>query len=512
MAATPANVRWRHSRDSEIMSSDGGICDAASQSSVRLKPRYNAVPVLREMMPVLDILCLMAAAYISTALYVALRSPAIGTADLWHDYGRRALAAAVLSPLLFHARRSPKGINSGYWPAQLRSFALSFVSFVALVLGIGFATRSLDTLPRTLMALWFTLGFALLLGSRTGTALYLRRQKLCGRLSETVAVVGAGPVADRLIRHLQQTKPGSVRVVGVFDDWSGDAAAICSFRPTGTVADLVELGKRQPIDWVLITLPSTAESRLLPLVHKLKSLAVTVGLCPQNIGLSLPCNSIDYMDGGLPVTLLADRPIKRWNAVIKGLEDLLLGGLFTLMLLPVMAAIALAIKLESAGPVLFKQRRHTTNNTEFEVYKFRTMRWNPGVDCGVLRQTGHHDDRITPLGRILRRLSLDELPQFFNVLRGEMSLVGPRPHAVNMRTEQRLGHEIIDTYPHRHRVKPGITGWSQVNGSRGATDTMEQLRQRVAFDLHYVEHWSLWLDLKIILMTVWVVARGENAR
>ncbi len=211
------------------------------------------------------------------------------------------------------------------------------------------------------------------------------------------------------------------------------------------------------------------------------------------------------------VTLLADRPIKRWDAVVKAGVDLLIGGLITVLLLPLLAIIALAIRIDSPGPVIFKQRRHAQNNREFEIYKFRTMRWKVSAAAEDLRQTSRRDERITSLGRFLRASSLDELPQLFNVLKGDMSLVGPRPHAVDMRTEGRLGHEITDLYPQRHRVKPGITGWSQVNGARGATDTVEQLRRRVTLDLHYIENWSLLLDLKILALTSREVIKGNNA-
>jgi lipopolysaccharide/colanic/teichoic acid biosynthesis glycosyltransferase len=174
-------------------------------------------------------------------------------------------------------------------------------------------------------------------------------------------------------------------------------------------------------------------------------------------------------------------------------------------------SIALAIRLSSPGPVLFKQRRHAVNGHEFEIYKFRSMHWNPVAAGEQLQQTLRHDARITRLGRFLRATSLDELPQLFNVMKGEMALVGPRPHAVDMRTENRLGEEITSQYAHRHRVKPGMTGWAQVNGARGATDTTAQLQRRVMLDLHYIDNWSLAFDLKILVLTFREVVRGVNA-
>jgi exopolysaccharide biosynthesis polyprenyl glycosylphosphotransferase len=274
---------------------------------------------------------------------------------------------------------------------------------------------------------------------------------------------------------------------------------------------LIELGKTRKIDWILLALPPTAEHRLLSIVQRLKALSVPIGLCPQHVGSMVPYRTVDYAGDGVPVSLLADRPIKRWDAVIKWGEDFFIGGIVTLLLLPVLAIIALAIKLNSPGPIIFKQRRHAVNNREFDIYKFRTMRWSPATATVNLEQTSHHDERVTRVGRFLRASSLDELPQLFNVLKGDMSLVGPRPHAVNMRTEDRLGPEITDMYAHRHRVKPGITGWSQVNGARGATDTTAQLRRRVKLDLHYIKHWSLLFDLKILALTSREVLKRTNA-
>jgi lipopolysaccharide/colanic/teichoic acid biosynthesis glycosyltransferase len=227
-----------------------------------------------------------------------------------------------------------------------------------------------------------------------------------------------------------------------------------------------------------------------------------------------PFDAYDFVGKAVAVRLLADRPIKRWSAVAKATEDLVLGGLLTLLLSPLLAVIAVAIRLDSPGPILFTQRRHALDNREFDIYKFRTMRWQAQSISSAeepLLQTRRQDARVTSVGRLLRAWSLDELPQLFNVLRGEMSLVGPRPHAVNMRTEDQLGHEITELYPHRHRIRPGITGWSQVNGARGATDTVAQLRRRVEFDLHYIDNWSLLLDLKILALTAREVLRRTNA-
>jgi lipopolysaccharide/colanic/teichoic acid biosynthesis glycosyltransferase len=239
--------------------------------------------------------------------------------------------------------------------------------------------------------------------------------------------------------------------------------------------------------------------------------ATTVGLRPLQALTPGDAAQAAVVGETLAVTLLVDRPIRRWNAVLKSTKDLLLASLITILLSPLLVLIALAIRIDSRGPILFRQRRHGLNSSEFDIYKFRTMHVSPGTTGTSLQQTTRNDPRITRIGGFLRKWSLDELPQLFNVIEGSMSLVGPRPHAVNMRTETQLGHEITDVYLHRHRVRPGITGWSQVNGCRGATDTVEQLRRRIELDLFYVDHWSLLFDLKILTMTSRVVLRATNA-
>lgn len=214
---------------------------------------------------------------------------------------------------------------------------------------------------------------------------------------------------------------------------------------------------------------------------------------------------------GLAVEWLERRPIDHWGALFKTFTDRGLGALLLIAALPLCLLAAFAIKLETPGPLLYRQRRHTLDNRVFHIYKFRTMAWHAATPNAPLEQTQRNDHRVTRVGRWLRASSIDELPQLLNVLRGEMSLVGPRPLAVEMRTEGLYGHEITPAYAQRHRVKPGMTGWAQVHGARGATATCAQLEHRVRLDLEYIERWSPALDLKILLMTVRVVLQGTNA-
>jgi len=475
---------------------------AARRASIR-----NAPSLTSDLIPLFDLACLFLAASLSTLLYTHW----LGLAPHFSSGFEPAVwATAVLAPFILYDKRFGSLASRGQVPLLIRTHALRFTLFACAALALGTLGQALDSFPHGWLTLWFVSSLLLTSLTRVLAAVYVRRLQRQGVLTEVIAVVGAGPVADRLVQALRQTRPETIELLGVFDDKI--LGAVPSLIPsTGTLAQLLELGKTRKIDWIVLTLPPTADQRLLSIVQRLKALSVPIGLCPQNVGLSVPYRTIDYVGDSLPVSLLADRPIRRWDAILKTGEDFLIGGIATVLLLPVLAIIALAIRLDGAGPIIFKQRRHAINNREFYIYKFRTMRWNPAAASEGLKQTSRVDSRVTRVGRFLRASSLDELPQLFNVLQGDMSLVGPRPHAVNMRTEDRLGCEITDRYAHRHRVKPGITGWSQVNGARGATDTTAQLRRRVDLDLHYIENWSLLLDLKILALTSREVLKRTNA-
>jgi Undecaprenyl-phosphate glucose phosphotransferase len=474
-----------------------------------------------DLLPPCDFIAFLFAAYLSSVVYsiAALTPPALpATPDLvWMYRSNMALLGASLAAFILYDQQFANLATRGSSLAIVRSFLFRFAVTAMLVTVVGNATDLLDALPRTWLAMWLATSLSFTALARWIAARHVRSLEFQSALTESIAVVGAGTIADSLDRYLRQSKARNVELVGIFDDAAADGVSLVSSSqttstwPVNSFDNLLELGRSGRLDWIVIALPESEEQRIHSIVQRLQALSVPIALCPQTVGSRLPCKAVDYVGTGLPVILLADRPIKRWNAILKSAEDICLSWLLALLLLPVFAVIALAIRLDSRGPIVFKQRRHTFNNTEFDIYKFRTMRWQPDSPPGALQQTVRNDQRITRVGRFLRETSLDELPQLFNVLRGEMSLVGPRPHAVNMRTEDRLGSEITDRYTHRHRVKPGMTGWSQVNGARGATDTIEQLQRRIDLDLYYVDHWSLALDFKILLMTFKVVFKRTNA-
>lgn len=302
-----------------------------------------------------------------------------------------------------------------------------------------------------------------------------------------IAVFGAGPafvrVADRLAR------PGlrRVRMVGRFSD-----------TPEGAEA-LLALGREGGIDQIVLVLPPSDPARIRRAEFRLRALDVPVARYADLAEADWPEERLDILHD-VPVSTLAARPIPAWGRLLKGAADRSVSLLLLACIAPALLAVVLAIRLDSSGPILFRQSREGLNGRRFEILKFRTMAWRPETN-GPLRQTERSDPRVTRVGRVLRATSLDELPQLINVLRGDMSLIGPRPHAWHMTTENRLSHEIADDYAWRHRVKPGMTGLAQVNGSRGALASAEDLCRRLRYDLEYIENWSPLLDLRIALLT-----------
>jgi Undecaprenyl-phosphate glucose phosphotransferase len=328
-----------------------------------------------------------------------------------------------------------------------------------------------------------------------------------GRLGEVVAVVGAGAIAQRLLRAAGHA---DLRVIGVYDDDAVHLPAHCMGHPIrGTVDDLVNDARRLNIDTVIVALPLAADRLLVETLNRLCLVPVHVRLCPDAFGLRLGTVRASHIAGHTFLNVI-DRPLSDWRMIAKAVEDRLLGAAILATISPLLLAIAILIKLDSPGPVLFRQKRYGFNNQLIEVLKFRSM-YAEQTDANAEQLTRRNDPRITRIGAFLRRTSLDELPQFINVVRGEMSIVGPRPHALSAKAGTLLYQEAIKYYDARHRMKPGITGWAQVNGWRGETDTVEQIKKRVEHDLYYIEHWSILLDLKIIARTILGGFTGHHA-
>jgi Undecaprenyl-phosphate glucose phosphotransferase len=420
-----------------------------------------------------------------------------------------ALAVTTLLTLnIFHLAGVYRGTTPGVLHAQAGRLLIAWLAVIALLLGLGFVTKTVQDLSRLWVGIWLIYGFVGLVLARGGLELLFRRWQRAGRLTRNIAIIGAGEHGRRLAEHLRRADHG-VRLLGLFDDRRERVPDYVAGYPVlGTIDDLLDLARDRPLDQVIVALPWSAEQRLLACMRKLRGLAVNVRLCPDHIGFHLPHRGVSHL-GGVPLLNVFEKPLGGWNSVVKAIEDRVLAALILLLVAPLMLLIALAIKLTSPGPVVYRQARYGFYDEVIEVYKFRTMhvrdcdRGGPG-----LAQARRDDPRITPLGRILRRASLDELPQLLNVLKGDMSLVGPRPHAVAHNVQYA---RLIDEYLARHRVKPGITGWAQVNGLRGETDTLAKMEKRVQHDLFYIENWSLGFDLRIILLTLFVIFTDPNA-
>jgi len=330
-----------------------------------------------------------------------------------------------------------------------------------------------------------------------------------GAIAYVIAIVGAGASGKRLISALMQRREPWTQIIGFFDDRKNRLDdPVEGLEIKGTVGDLIEFARRHRVDEILVALPWSAEQRLLDILDQLKVIPANVRLAPDEIGHHFLDAGFSRIDG-VPVYNIFRKPISGWGALLKRLEDLILGSIILVMVSPIMLLCALAIKLDSPGPILFKQNRYGYNNKLIGVYKFRSM-YHARRDENCEQQTTKRDPRVTRVGNFIRRTSIDELPQLFNVLIGNMSLVGPRPHATNTKAAGKLFEEAVREYAARHKVKPGITGWAQVMGWRGETDTEEKIQRRVECDLYYMEHWSLFLDIEILFRTVMAVT-GKNA-
>jgi polysaccharide biosynthesis protein PslA len=363
-----------------------------------------------------------------------------------------------------------------------------------------FLMRDGSLVFRELPFLWLFFSAVLLSASRGYLSRLLRRWTESGKLARRVAVIGAGEFSREFIERLR-AEPHAYTVVGLYDDRrSRIPGAQEGVRVRGTVRDLLERSREEQIDLIVIALPLRAMDRIARILEQIGSAVADICLTTDFAGFRYKSSQISSV-GSNPVVLIDERPLKDWRAGKKFAFDIVVGSLLLVALSPLLGLIALAIRFDSPGPVLFRQPRLGFNNRLFTCYKFRSMHHGM-TDMTGDKQVTRGDPRVTRLGKWLRALSLDELPQIFNVMKGNMSLVGPRPHPPNTKAADKLFTDVVAKYAFRHRVKPGITGWAQVNGWRGETKTVEQIENRVACDLAYIENWSVWFDLRIMMLTV----------
>lgn len=374
-------------------------------------------------------------------------------------------------------------------------WALTVVSLIALCYAFGIT----GLLSREWLFAWSGMATVGLVAGRFGLSLWYRRLAgEGGSLCRKVALVGTAEESERFARRAVEREQG-LQIVGRFD------ASDIETPGRGAIARASALVEAGQLDDIVLCTGSIDHERLDDLLNRLTKLPVHVALCPDHLWLDRGMGQVSTI-GQMPLLTLHRRPLEGWGGFAKTIEDKVLGGLAFAFALPVMVACAVAVRLDSPGPIFFVQNRQGFAGEIFPIVKFRTMRVME--NGGKVTQASKDDDRITRVGRVLRRYSLDELPQLWNVLRGDMSLVGPRPHAI---AHDEYYVELIADYASRHKVKPGITGWAQVKGHRGETSEDGSMEARIDHDIAYIENWSLWFDLRIMLMTVFAVVNPKNA-
>jgi Undecaprenyl-phosphate glucose phosphotransferase len=414
------------------------------------------------------------AAAFSLALF-----PAFGVYDSWRGRSKTALTGQV---------------------------ALGWLIVQACAMALMFSLHKIDFVSRLWFVYWTAMSGGAMIAGRLVTHSVLARVRNAGLNLHQVAVAGCGAHCDAIVRKMDNAPAAGFRATAAYNVQANSSpmnTSVPVFEDHDAFANYV---RTQHVDEVWLALPLTEERTILRLVDEFRNDLVNIRFMPDVRTLALFEGSVTNLLG-VPTINLAASPLSPNAMLQKEIFDRLFAAAALIAVSPIMLACAIAVKLSSRGPVFFKQRRKGADGRVFTIYKFRSMRLHE-QKAGVLEQAKRGDSRITRVGAFLRRTSLDELPQFFNVLRGDMSVVGPRPHALE---HDDLYQKVVSGYIHRYRIKPGITGWAQVNGFRGETDRIEKMEGRVAHDLYYLGNWSFGLDMKIIFATIFKGLRHTNA-
>jgi Undecaprenyl-phosphate glucose phosphotransferase len=488
------------------MAANGEVIGSAKADKRELSVRGLALsgPIVSGLLGIYDALAILVSGVLIYALYV-------GWGAAHHDSYLIAITMyaglVVLSCKLMDLYELEKLVNPYKEVRKILTVSgLIIVTFVS----IAFALKISDDFSRVWLFSWWLVSSTLIVIGRVGTYYICRNWARSGRLTRNIAVIGASEQGMRIVDSIDEMGEPWNRVIGFFDDRVSPRTPISDkYSIVGSVNKLRRYSRENRIDDVIVALPWNAEDRLLKIFDSIRELPAHVRLGSDLIGLRLPDRAYSTLCGVVMFDV-APRPIAGWQYVFKIFEDRIIGTLITLLLAPLMLVIAALIKLDSPGPVFFRQTRHGFNKELIKIYKFRSM-YHDQRDDDAETLTSQGDPRVTRVGAFLRRTSLDELPQLLNVLNGDLSLIGPRPHALKAKAAGALYEDAVDEYAVRHKVKPGITGWAQVNGWRGDTDSIEKLEGRVRHDLYYIENWSIRLEIKIAIKTVLVVLKGTNA-
>jgi putative colanic acid biosynthesis UDP-glucose lipid carrier transferase len=415
--------------------------------------------------------------------------------------------ACLILALLVFAMTFPGGLarDSGSAGDLMLDIVTGWVAIVGLLGLLGWATHTIEAFDQRVILAWALATPAALFTAHRLLPLVLPRVLAAEGLQKVAVIAGANELGRKLAERLRDPMLGT-RIAGYFDDrGAGRLQNLPAAQNLGGLARLADYARSQRVDVIYIALPMASQPRILRLLEDLRDTTASIYFVPDIFVSDLIQARVDSI-GGLPVVAVCESPFHGFNGMVKRASDFVFAALILVLISPLLLAIAAGVKLSSPGPILFKQRRYGLDGRKIVVYKFRTM--TVAEDGDMVRQATRNDSRITRFGAFLRRTSLDELPQFINVLQGRMSVVGPRPHAV---AHNELYRKLIRGYMIRHKVRPGITGLAQVMGFRGETDTVEKMNARIEHDLTYLRSWSLLLDLQIILKTVVVVLQKHNA-
>lgn len=443
-------------------------------------------------------------------VYVALWLPTYARGEVWDQ---RAWIASTIAAVLFlligqslSVYESARGARLR--PQLMRIWAGWIAGVVPVLLFLLFISKQSESYSRVIVSSWFLLAPFLISIWRTAATLILRELRTRGYNTRAAAIVGMTELGEQLAIQMRDVPSIGLRAHGFYDDREEERCHPISPDlgvRAGTLSDLVAAAKSGEVDLIYIAFPLRAEPRINQLLRELSDTTASVYLAADFFVFDL-LHARWVTLGGVPTMSLHETPFYGVDGWLKRLEDIVLGSLILIVIAIPMLIIGLLVKLTSPGPALFRQRRYGLNGEVIDVLKFRSM--TVTEDGDQIPQATRNDPRVTRFGAFLRRTNLDELPQFFNVLAGSMSIVGPRPHAV---AHNELYRKKVRGYMLRHKVKPGITGWAQVNGWRGQTDTLEKMEQRVEHDLVYIRNWSLLWDIQIIFMTVFAAGARRNA-
>jgi putative colanic acid biosysnthesis UDP-glucose lipid carrier transferase len=414
----------------------------------------------------------------------------------------------VLSVIIFALTFPGAWVQQKNWWYEIKNTLSQWFILIGILVVFGYTTAYLNQFSLKALLDWFIYTPIVLIVTHTLIGQYLSSQYYLDKIKKTAVIVGHNALAYQLSSRLQANSSYAVDLKGCFDDMDSvpDNVSSANTLPIiGSILEVPEYVKLHGIDIIYIALPASPDSKVIPLLDHLKDTTASIYFVPDFFLTDLIQARIDDIDG-MPIVAVCETPFSGVNKVIKRLSDIVFSLLILLLISPCMLFIALGVRLSSPGPIIFKQRRYGLDGREIIIYKFRSMTVTEDGDQVV--QATANDKRVTGFGQFIRKTSLDELPQFINVLQGRMSIVGPRPHAV---THNEIYRKLIKGYMVRHKVKPGITGWAQVNGFRGETASIDSMKSRIEYDLEYLKHWSLKLDIIIIFKTILHIFKDSKA-